>query len=272
MNAVPSSETVGAVHPETARVPLGRLAVDPVTLAEAVARVVDLIRAEKGGYVLTPNVDHVCLVERDEELRSIYSQASLVLTDGKPLVWLSQIIKRGVPEKVSGSDITVPLLQALRDSDQSVYFLGATDDVCAQLIVKLHDLVPGLKICGHSSPMYNPVGDDTEFIEALKAAVATKPDVVLFALGSPKQELALGRYREIYSPAIGMGVGATFDFLVGVQKRAPTWVSNAGLEWVYRLASNPKRLWRRYLVDDRAIVKIAFRQWREGRSSSRTSV
>ncbi len=249
---------------------LGKLAVHPVTLQQAVAHIFALVDAKRGGFVVTPNVDHVCLVENDEELRSIYAEANLVLTDGQPLVWLAKAIGKPVPEKVSGSDITLPLLRAARDANRSVYFLGATEDVCRELLDTLGDLVPGLRVAGTASPMFDPTGDDSAFVAALDAACATRPDLLLLALGSPKQEYALGRYLPRYRPVVAMGVGATFDFFVGKQKRAPKWMSDAGLEWAFRLSQNPKRLWRRYLVDDRKFASIAWRAWRN-RSSSATS-
>ncbi len=254
-----------------APVELGRLSVHPVTLDGAVDHIMAMIDAKLGGFVVTPNVDHVCLVERNDELRSIYARADLVLTDGKPLVWLARALKTPVPEKVSGSDVTVPLLQALRAAGGSVYLMGATEDVCRSLTRKLEDLVPGLRIAGTSSPLFDPDGDDSDFVDALDAACATSPDLLLLALGSPKQEFALGRYADRYRPVVAMGVGATFDFLVGKQQRAPQWMSEAGLEWAYRLTRNPKRLWRRYLVDDRLFAVIAWRSLRDRSSLSATS-
>ena len=255
-------------NPLPATIALGRLAVHPVTLTGAVRHIVGMIAAKRGGFVVTPNVDHVCLVEHDEELRSIYGRADLVLTDGQPLVWLARALRTPVPEKVSGSDITIPLLRAVRDEDRSVYLLGSTDAVCRDLRRELAHLVPGLRIVGAASPMFDPATNDADFVAALDEACAETPDLLLLALGSPKQEYAIGRYVDRYRPVVAIGVGATFDFLVGKQKRAPKWMSDAGLEWVFRLSQNPKRLWRRYLVDDRKFVGIAWRAWRNRPSSS----
>lgn len=261
----------GGVAELPAPVRLGRLAVHPVTLAGAVDHIVAMIDAKRGGFVLTPNVDHVCLVDHDDELRSIYACAGLVLTDGQPLVWLARALHTPVPEKVSGSDLTMPLLEALQEADRSVYLLGATEAVCRDLREKLAQLLPGLRVVGTSSPLFDPAGDDGAFVAALDAACSTQPDLLLLALGSPKQEIALGRYVDRYRPAVAVGVGATFDFLVGRQQRAPKWMSNAGLEWAYRLVHDPRRLWRRYLVDDRKFALIAWRAWRSRSSAAETS-
>lgn len=249
---------------------LGELAVHPVTLDDAVSRILAMVETGLGGFIVTPNVDHVCLVESDIELRSIYARADLVLADGQPLVWLAKAIGSPVPEKVSGSDITLPLLRAARDAGQSVFFLGATESVCAELCRKLGELVPGLNVAGSSSPRFDPRGDDTEFVAALDAACHSGADLLFLALGSPKQEYALGRYVDRFRPAVAIGVGATFDFIVGKQKRAPKWMSDAGLEWLFRLSREPRRLWRRYLVDDRRFAAIAWRTWRN-RSSGPAS-
>jgi N-acetylglucosaminyldiphosphoundecaprenol N-acetyl-beta-D-mannosaminyltransferase len=134
--------------------------------------------------------------------------------------------------------------------------------VCAALVERLGRDIPTLRITGTASPMFDPSGDDTEFLATLDRASESCPDVMLFALGSPKQEYALVRYVDRFRPAVAMGVGATFDFLVGRQRRSPQWMSRYGLEWLYRLAQNPRRLWRRYLVDDRVFALIAWRAWR----------
>lgn len=251
-----------------APVKLGRVAVHPVTLAGAVDHILSMIETKNGGYVVTPNVDHVCRVDDDEELRAIYADADLVLTDGQPLVWLARALGTPVPEKVSGSDLTLPLLEALHKADRSVFLLGSTEAVCRALCDKLERLLPGLRVVGTSSPLFDPAGDDREFVAAIDAAHAARPDLLLLALGCPKQEFALGRYLDRYRPAVAVGVGATFDFLVGEQQRAPKWISNAGLEWVFRLVQDPKRLWRRYLVHDRKFALIAWRAWRTRSSAS----
>lgn len=241
---------------------LGRLSVHPVTMPDALEHIMTMVALGEGGYIVTPNVDHVCLAERDDELLRAYDGASLVLTDGQPLVWLSRLIGRPVPAKVSGSDITMPLLRALTDARRSVFFLGATQGVCSALVRRLECELPTLVVTGTASPRFDPCGDDGEFVASLDRAMATNPDVILFALGSPKQEYALVRYVERFRPAVAMGVGATFDFLVGHQRRSPEWMSRSGLEWLFRLAQNPRRLWRRYLVDDRVFAVIAWRAWR----------
>ncbi len=264
-------DRVVVAHVLPTPIELGRLRVHPVTLDGAVDHIMAMIGAKCGGFVVTPNVDHVCLVDRNDELRSIYAKADLSLTDGKPLVWLARALKTPVPEKVSGSDVTVPLLRALQAAGGSVFLMGATEEVCRALTRKLDDLVPGLRIVGTSSPLFDPDGDDSDFSSALDEACATAPDLLLLALGSPKQEYALGRYADRYRPAVAMGVGATFDFLVGKQQRAPRWVSEFGLEWVYRLTRNPRRFWRRYLVDDRLFAVIAWRSLRDRSSLSAKS-
>lgn len=261
-----------AVYELPTPVKLGRLATHPVTLADAVAHILWLIGAHNGGFVVTPNVDHVCLVDDNDELRSIYARADLVLTDGQPLVWLARALRTPVPEKVSGSDLTMPLLRALHQAGHSVFLLGATEGVCRDLCTKLAELLPGLRIVGTSSPLFDPAGDDSEFVAAIDAANAARPDLLLLALGSPKQEIALGRYVDRYRPMVAVGVGATFDFLVGKQLRAPKWMSDAGLEWAFRLVHDPRRLWRRYLVDDRKFAGIAWRSWRSRSSAPDTSI
>jgi N-acetylglucosaminyldiphosphoundecaprenol N-acetyl-beta-D-mannosaminyltransferase len=247
---------------EPSRLAFGKIYAHVLTQAEAIERIVDRAASGLGGYVVTPNVDHICLAQEQPRLREAYGQAFLAVADGQPLLWMAKARGKHLPEKVSGSDLIVPLLTKAAEKGLRTYFLGATTDVCTEAAEKLRALIPGLQIVGWSSPMYNPDSVSDEVRVALADLAAAKPDLVLVALGNPKQEYLLHDFQAQYHPAVGLAIGASLDFLAGRVDRAPTWMSEKGLEWAYRLYKEPKRLWRRYLVRDRAILGIFLRDLR----------
>ncbi len=244
------------------RVIFGRIHADQVTFGGAVQEIARLIEARQGGYVVTPNVDHVVLAEDNVALQRAYADASLALADGMPLLWLSQLMGEALPAKVSGSDLIEPLMATAAERRWRVYFLGGAPGVGEAARAKLLALYPGLEVCGIDAP---PIAFEVDVRlrgEALARLSAARPDLVLVALGCPKQELLMQAWRDDIAPAVAIGVGASLDFVAGTKQRAPRWMSQAGLEWLHRLSQEPGRLWRRYLVRDLAFAGIAWRMLR----------
>jgi N-acetylglucosaminyldiphosphoundecaprenol N-acetyl-beta-D-mannosaminyltransferase len=245
---------------------IGEIEMDPLTLAEALEAIEALVRAGRGGTVFTPNVDHFVLAEEDERFRAAYRDTDLSLVDGTPVLWAARALGSRLPEKVSGSDLLLPVVGRAARYGWRVFLLGAGPGVADRVKSILEAEYPGVEIVGTSSPnvdLSKPVGEQMDVIDAVKA---TRPDVLFLALGSPKQEIWAHRIREAMKPTVVLGVGASFDFVAGTAKRAPRWISDAGLEWLYRLAHEPRRLWRRYLVRDPKFAVIVLR---ESRSNSR---
>jgi N-acetylglucosaminyldiphosphoundecaprenol N-acetyl-beta-D-mannosaminyltransferase len=242
-----------------ASVRFGRIHAHVVTFDEALDRIVELCRAGAGGYVVTPNVDHVVLAEEDAALVDAYARAALSLVDGKPLVWLARAMGTPLPAKISGSDLARPLVARAAAEGLSVFFLGAKEGVgrrAADLLVAEH---PGLKVAGVVSPPLGFEKDEGKNAEVVRAIRESGADLVVVALGAPKQELWMARHKDVLAPSVLLGLGGTLDFIVGDVKRAPPWMSDAGLEWLYRLAQEPRRMASRYLVRDRAFAGIALR-------------
>lgn len=247
----------------------GQLHLHGVTLAAAVDEIEALVDAGKGGYVVTPNVDHVVRAEHSESLRDAVAAASLSLADGMPLIWMSHLLGTPLPEKVSGSDLVGPLLERASQRQWSVYILGAAPGVGQRAAERLSSRLVGLTIAGVDAP---PIGFDKDskmddqVVEKVRVAA---PHLILVALGCPKQEVWMHRHLHRYAPAVALGIGATVDFIAGEQRRAPRWMSRVGLEWFYRLAREPRRMASRYLVRDREIVPIFWRMWRKRRRAVR---
>lgn len=242
------------------RLRLGHVTVDPVTMSEAVDRIDALIDAGNGGYVVTPNVDHVVLAEDDLRFRDAYAGASLSLADGMPIVWASRVLPVRVPEKVSGSDLAAPLLERAAARKRRIYLLGGGPGVAERAAAILEERYPGLTVVGTSAPMVR-VDDPAGAWDAIADDVArTKPDLVFVCVGAPKQELFMHATHERLAPAVLLGLGATLDFIAGTVDRAPTWMSQNGLEWAYRLGREPRRMWRRYLVRDPRFAVVLMRE------------
>lgn len=245
-----------AVRP---RVRIGCVYIDALRFDEAIDAIAQLVDRGEGGMVFTPNVDHIVLAEEDARFRAAYRFADLSLADGVPVVWASRLLKRPLPEKISGSDLVEPLMARAVERRWRVYFLGGADGVAARAKEILERDHPGLQIVGTSSPSIDLSSDISAHADVLAAVRAARPHLLFLALGAPKQELWAHRIREVVRPCVILGVGASLDFIAGVAKRAPPWVSSAGFEWLYRLANEPRRLWRRYLLRDPRFLAILLR-------------
>ncbi len=260
---------VTVTEPRRAGLTIGRLWVDAVTFPQAVAAVERLVERKKGGRVFTPNVDHVVMAEHDERFAEAYSRADLSLPDGLPLVAASGLLGVRLPERVSGSDLVGPLMERAAARDLSVYFLGGAPGVAELAKQKLLELLPTLRVVGVDAPMIKMDGTPEERERNLKpvtdAIRAAKPDLVLVALGAPKQELFIDHVAGDLAPAVFLGIGASLDFIAGTVQRAPPWARKVGLEWAHRLVHDPVRLWRRYVIRDSEYPFILLRQIRQNR-------
>jgi len=242
------------------RVRVGKLPIDVVDFEGALDAIDRLVRARNGGTVFTPNVDHVVMAEHDERFRTAYANAALSLVDGTPVLWASRLLRTPLPAKISGSDLVMPLMQRAAGRGYRVYFLGGAEGVAELAKRKLEEALPNIKIVGTDASRIDANKDPNEFDEVTDRIKRAEPDLVLVALGAPKQEIWSHARAEGLKPAVMIGVGASLDFIAGIQKRAPRWMSGAGLEWLYRLAQEPRRLAARYLLRDPEFCLILLRQ------------
>lgn len=243
------------------RARIGRVPIDLVTRAQALGRIAALVEAAQGGTVFTPNVDHVVLVEHDARFRQAYDACSLSLVDGTPVLWGSRALGHAAPEKVSGSDLIVPLAETAAARGWRLFFVGSSPPVLEEATRRLQARFPGVQIVGRESPRVDMDAGVAERQPTWERVRAARPQLVLVALGSPKGELWAHEARTALAPAVVVGVGAGLDFIAGVARRAPAWMSRMGLEWLYRLWHEPRRLWRRYLVRDPQFALIFAREW-----------
>lgn len=249
----------------SARVAIGRARIDDVTMSEAIAHLCQLVAAGHPEYVVTPNVDHLVKLEDDPHFRMIYDQAALVLADGMPLLWASRLLGTPLRAKVSGSDLFVEFAAEAARRGLRLYFLGGRSGAAARAAEVLTERFPGLVVCGVDSPPFGFDRDEAQNHRVVARIRAARPDVLFVGLGAPKQEKWIHRWRLAAGVPVSIGVGVSFEFVAGLVQRAPRWMQRTGLEWAWRLLMEPRRLWRRYLLEDTRFVWLFLRQWTSAR-------
>jgi N-acetylglucosaminyldiphosphoundecaprenol N-acetyl-beta-D-mannosaminyltransferase len=241
----------GSPHPVCRpRVRIGGLPIDALTFEQALDAIEALVAAREGGSVFTPNIDHIVQYAENNALRTAYDTVDLSLADGMPVVWSSKLLGTPLPAKVSGSDLVVPLAERASARGWRVVLLGGAEGVAKAAANKLRGMFADVQIVTTLSPIIDlrePPSTRDPLVRTLREAAA---DIVFVALGAPKQELFIAEVRPNLRPAVLLGIGASLDFLAGTARRAPSWMSDHGLEWAYRLGREPRRMWKRYLLRD----------------------
>lgn len=230
--------------------------IDNLTMQETLQEIENIIKKNKNSYVVTPNVDHIVQLETNKELRDVYANASLILTDGKPLIWISKLYGTPIKEKISGSDLFPLLCKMAAEKKYTMFFLGAAEGVAQTAANNLMDKYPGLKVVGTYSPPFGFENDKKEMDKIKSMIHKMKPDILIVGLGCPKQELFMYHHCKELNVPISFGLGASLDFEAGNVKRAPKWMANNGFEWLYRITQDPKRMAKRYLINDMKIFSL----------------
>lgn len=208
------------------------------------------LQAGRGGWLVTANMDFVRRYVREPAMRELYDAADLRVADGTPVVWACRVQGDRLPGRVPGSSLIWLLAERAAREGRSLYLLGGTETANQGAARVLAEKYPGLRLGGATSPRIadSPTAEDVERVVA--ELTRARPDVVLVGLGSPKQERLIRALRP-HLPATWMvGVGISFSFVAGEIRRAPSWMRKAGIEWLHRLAQEPRRLAKRYLLDD----------------------
>ena len=233
----------------TERVSLMGLGFDPLTEIEAVDAILDGVGRDDGGWVVTPNLEYLREYQLADDVRDAFEEADLVVPDGTPLLWASQLKRDPLPGRVAGSDLIWSLSRAAARRRASVYLVGGSPGTAERAANCLRRECPGLQIRGAACPPqgFDRHADDVRKIAELVARAG--PDVVFIGLPLRKHLTLARALRELLPHAWLVGVGVSFSFVAGDIARAPRWVQRMGLEWVHRLAQEPARLFRRYVVD-----------------------
>lgn len=250
-----------------ASTPLFGMKIDTLRMAEAVEQLLTWAYRPDGRcrYIVTPNVDHAVMFQEHAGLRQAYADASLVLADGFPVLIAARLLRRNIPERVPGSDLVPTLFDSVASLPQTklrVYLLGAGPGVAEQAAKNIERRWPNVEVVGTYSPPLGFDKDDMENEAILDRIAIARPDILVVGLGAPKQELWVHRYRTRITAPVALCVGATIDFLAGEKPRAPVWMRRVGLEWLHRLASEPRRLAKRYLRDAWIFPQLVWNEWK----------
>jgi len=239
------------------------LKLDCVCMAQAVEGIAAMIRDRSPRYVITANLNYAMLNDADQSLRPITDGASMVLADGKPMVWRSKIgAQTPLPERVAGSELIYELAARAAKEGWRIYFLGALPGVaqrCADVLAKAY---PGMQVAGVQSPPYRKMNEEEE-AAMLDHIRDSNPDILLVAFGQPKGEKWIVEHHEALGVPVSIQLGASFDFIAGTAKRAPKIWQRFGLEWAYRMSTDPLRLVPRYAANAGFLGISLVRDWRD---------
>lgn len=239
--------------------PLLNTFVNNMDMEETIQTIDSFIQQKKRSYIVAINVDVVIKIEQDAYLKRITDQADMVLVDGKPLIWISKLHKRPVKAKISGSDLVPKLCEKAAEKGYAIFIIGGKDGIAEQAKRKLEKQLSGIKIVGTYAPPYGFEKDKNELDKINQMISDVHPDLLIGCFGCPKQEKWIYENYKKYDATVSVCAGATVDFLAGNIRRAPGWMSDHGLEWFYRFTQEPKRMFKRYFVDDIKIVSLMWK-------------
>jgi N-acetylglucosaminyldiphosphoundecaprenol N-acetyl-beta-D-mannosaminyltransferase len=235
------------------RVNIVGVGVSAIDMHQALETIAGWIERHERQYVCVTGVHGVMESQRNETLRNIHNRAGLVTPDGMPMVWLSRLHGHAHVQQVCGTDLMLACCERSVTTGYRHFFYGGGNGVAQRLVDRLRRRLPGLTVVGLHTPPFRPLtaAEDDAIVVEINAA---DPDIVWVGLSTPKQEWWMDAHRDRLRASVLIGVGAAFDFHAGLKKRAPRWMQQGGLEWLFRLAAEPRRLWRRYLRNNPAFL------------------
>jgi len=228
--------------------------VDKMSLDECVARLDESVRTKKPRHLVLVNAAKIVKARYDKELADIIHAADLVGADGVPVVWTSRLLGDPLPGRVNGTDLMERLLALSMQKQYKLYLLGATEHVIEKAAEKFRELYPTLNLVGYRHGYFNSFEEEVKAAEEIAKA---QPDILLVGMGTPMKEKWVRRHINRFNVPVIHGVGGSFDLYGGQTKRAPKWMQNWGLEWLYRTMQEPRRLWKRYLFTNIAFIFLA---------------
>ena len=242
------------------KVRIANIYIDNLSMDECIARINDLIKGYRKSYIVTPNVDHIVKLQWDDEFLEAYENAEMVVADGMPIIWASNLLGTPLKEKISGSDLFPELCKVSAEKGYTLFFLGAGEGVARQAAWNLEKKFKNVKITGVYSPPFGFEKDEDENNKIQKMINQLAPDILFVGVGAPKQEKWIYKNLDKLNVKLAIGIGASFDFVAGSIKRAPKFMRKMGLEWFWRFMNEPRRLFKRYFIDDSRFAFILFKQ------------
>jgi N-acetylglucosaminyldiphosphoundecaprenol N-acetyl-beta-D-mannosaminyltransferase len=232
----------------------------PVTklgLEDFVGLAEQFISSGKPHYVAVVNVAKLVKMRSDKELDQSVRAADVIGADGVPLVWASRLLGNPLPGRVNGTDLMYRLLEKANEKRYRVFFFGAKEEVLQRVLDKVRKEYPGVNIAGFQHG-YFTAEEESGIVAKIRAA---HTDILLIAFGTPKKELWVKQYLSTMNVPVVHGVGGSFDVVAGAIPRAPLWMQANGMEWLFRLMQEPRRMWRRYLVTNTIFIMLLLKEW-----------
>ncbi len=230
--------------------------IDNLSMEETLQRVDSFIRAGSPHQHVVVNVDKLVKASREPELRRIINDCALINADGMPVVWAARLLGKPLKERVAGIDLFEALMRRAAERGWRVFLLGAREHVVARVRAIYENRYRGLTIAGHRNGYWSAAEE-----EGVAAEVAASgADLLFVAISSPQKEQFLGKYQARMRVPFAMGVGGSFDVAAGLVRRAPRWMQQAGLEWFFRFLQEPRRMFRRYFIDDMAFLWLFLKE------------
>jgi N-acetylglucosaminyldiphosphoundecaprenol N-acetyl-beta-D-mannosaminyltransferase len=260
-----------ALESGSLRLRLGRVGIDLVTMEAVVSQAVAALKQRTGQrplLIVGPNAQLVTLAERNQRFAEAIEAASLSVPDGASVVWASRLLSSPAPERVTGGELMERLCAEAAIKGFTVFFLGGLPGAAAGAAANLTLRYPGLKIVDTYCPPFGFEADPAELSSIRRRITQSSPDLLCVAFGAPKQEIWMHEHGSALPVGVVIAVGAALDTQAGLRRRAPSWTHRLGVEWLYRLACEPRRLWRRYLIGNTYFVWLVLRQWLKTQSSS----
>ena len=230
--------------------------IDNLSMEETLVRIEEFIRSGQPHQHVVVNVDKLVKASRDPDLRRIVNDCALVNADGMPVVWASRLLGKPLKERVAGIDLFEALMRRAGEKRWRVFLLGAREEVVSAVADTYRRRYPELAIAGWRNGYWTNE-EEAQVAEQVRASGA---DLLFVAISSPKKEQFLGRWQAEMRIPFAMGVGGSFDVAIGRVRRAPRWMQRAGLEWFYRFLQEPRRMFRRYFIDDMAFVWLLIKE------------
>lgn len=244
------------------RITLMGCSIDNLSMEETLRTIEGFIHTGRPHQHVVVNVDKLVKASRDPELRQIINDCALINVDGMPVVWASRLLGKPLKERVAGVDLFEALMRRAGEKGWRVFLLGAKEEVVGKVAATYQRKYPKLVLAGYRNGYWKGEAEEAQVVEQIRAA---RPDLLFVAISSPKKEQFLGRYQAEMKIPFAMGVGGTFDVAIGHVKRAPVWMQKSGLEWFYRFLQEPRRMFRRYFIEDMAFLRLLVKEAVSGR-------
>jgi len=229
--------------------------VDALTMEETINKVKEFINSKECVQHVVVNAGKINLIQSNHELRKLINDCPLINADGQSVVWASKFLKKPLPERVTGIDLFLNLVEVSAEYGYKLYFFGAKQEVVEKVVNIFQKKYPDLKVAGYRNGYFKEEESEQIAIDIRNSGA----DILFVAFSSPKKEFWINKYMSIMKVPFAMGVGGSFDVVAGVTKRAPLWMQKMGLEWFYRFIQEPRRMWKRYIIGNFKFCKLVLK-------------